>query len=186
MSKKEIILNKEKIVYAVRSSHRARCLRITIHPGGELSATLPRGFRLEQLENFIRQKADWILRKINLARKRKSNILLPKSSRREYLKYKNQALKLAKLKIEELNREYNFKYRRISVRNQKTRWGSCSRKGNLNFNYKIIHLPEKYLNYIIVHELCHLKEFNHSKRFWNLVALTIPDYKERRKEFRNL
>ena len=183
---KEINLQNEKISYELRESARARCLRITIHPGGELSATLPKGFRLEQLENFIRQKADWILRKINLARKRKSNILLPKSSRREYLKYKNQALRLAKLKIEELNKAYNFKYRQISVRNQKTRWGSCSRKGNLNFNYKIIHLPEKYLNYIIVHELCHLKEFNHSRGFWNLVAETIPDYKEKRKEFGNL
>src|SRR4030042_3963227 len=116
---KEINLQNEKISYELRESARARCLRITIHPGGELSATLPKGFRLEQLENFIRQKADWILRKINLARKRKSNILLPKSSRREYLKYKNQALRLAKLKIEELNKAYHFKYRQISVRNQK-------------------------------------------------------------------
>lgn len=186
MNKKEIILNKEKIVYAVRSSARARCLRITIYPDGELSATLPRGFQLEQLENFIRQKANWILRKIRLAQKRKPSIYFPKSSRREYLKYKDQALELAKRNIEELNKAYNFKYKKISIRNQKTRWGSCSRKGSLNFNYKIVHLPEKYLDYIIVHELCHLKEFNHSKRFWNLVAEMIPDYKSVRKEFRNL
>jgi len=183
---KRITLEDEEVVYSVRESARARCLRITIHPSGELSATLPRGMNFEKLENFLRQKANWILRKIKLAQKRKPSILFPKSNRREYVKYKNQALKLAKLKIEELNRTYNFQYRRISIRNQKTRWGSCSRKGNLNFNYKIVHLSKKYLSYIIVHELCHLKEFNHSERFWNLVAETIPDYKEIRKEFKNL
>jgi len=140
----------------------------------------------EKLEEFIRQKANWILRKLKSAQKRKPSILLPKSNRREYLKCKIQALELAKRKIEELNRFYNFQYSRISIRNQKSRWGSCSRKGNLNFNYKIIHLPEKYLNYIIVHELCHLQQFNHSKKFWSLVTETIPDYKIIRKEFRNL
>ncbi|MDP2363088.1 MAG: M48 family metallopeptidase, partial [Ignavibacteria bacterium] len=110
----------------------------------------------------------------------------PKSSRREYLAVKGQALKLAKQKIEEFNAIYNFRYQKISIRNQKTRWGSCSRKGNLNFSYRIIHLPEKHFDYIVVHELCHLKELNHSRDFWSLVAQTIPDYKEIRKEIRNL
>lgn len=184
--KRQIKLSGKNFKYTILSSARARCLRITVHPGGELSATLPRGMNLEKLENFIRQKADWILRKINLVRKRRPSILLPKSNRREYVKCKNQVLKLAKLKIEELNKVYNLQYRRISIRNQKTRWGSCSRKGNLNFNYKIIHLPEKYLDYIIAHELCHLKEFNHSKRFWDLVAEIIPDYKSIRREIKNV
>lgn len=186
ISGRQIILSDKNIKYKIRESLRARCLRITIHPGGELSATLPSGMAIEKLENFIRQKADWILRKINLAKKRKTGICLPKSTHREYLKYKEQARELAKRKIEELNLAYGFSYDRISIRNQKSRWGSCSRKGNLNFNYKIVHLPEKYLDYIIVHELCHLKEFNHSKRFWDLVAETIPDCKKIRKEFRNL
>jgi predicted metal-dependent hydrolase len=183
---REIELEKENISYEIRESSRARCLRITIHPGGELSATLPRGMRIEKLENFIHQKADWILRKINLAKKRKPSFLLPKSSRREYLSCKKQALQIAKIKIEELNKFYNFQYSRISIRNQKTRWGSCSRKGNLNFNYRIIHLPEEHLDYIIVHELCHLEQFNHSKNFWLLVEKAIPRYKTLRKEIRNL
>ncbi|MDP1845637.1 MAG: M48 family metallopeptidase [Candidatus Moranbacteria bacterium] len=183
---KEIQLRNENISYELRESSRARCLRITIHPGGELSAVLPRGMAFEKLEKFIQQKADWILRKINLAKKRKSAFLLPKSSRKDYLKYKIQALGLAKQKIEELNAFYNFQCARISIRNQKTRWGSCNRKGNLNFNYRIIHLPEKYLDYIIVHELCHLKELNHAKNFWELVGQAIPDYKEIRKDIRSI
>jgi predicted metal-dependent hydrolase len=179
---REIKCKNKVIAYSVRESTRARCLRITIHQGGELSATLPRGFRLEQLEKFIQQKADWILQKIDLARKRKPSIFFPKSSRREYLKLKEKTRELAIGKVKEHNMYYNFSYCRISIRNQKTRWGSCSRKGNLSFNYKIIHLPEKHLDYIIVHELCHLKELNHSSRFWDLVALSIPDYKKIRKE----
>ena len=184
--RRQIALNDKNIQYELRESHRARCLRITIHPGGELSATLPHGMNMDKLENFIRQKADWILRKIKLAQRRKPSIYLPKSSRREYLKHKEQARTLAKSKIDEFNRFYSFRYRRVSIRNPKSRWGSCSKNGNLNFNYRIIHLPEKYLDYIIVHELCHLKEFNHSKKFWSLVEKTIPDYKNIRKKFRNL
>jgi predicted metal-dependent hydrolase len=184
--KKIICIENKKIEYNLRESARARCLRITIHTGGGLSATLPRGVSFEKLEEFLVQKADWILRKISLAKKRKPSILLPRASRREYLIYKEQAMKLAKAKLDEFNQYYGLQYKQISIRNQKSRWGSCSRKGNINLNYRIVYLPEKYLDYIIVHELCHLKEFNHSKRFWSLVAQTIPDYKIIRKEFKNL
>ncbi len=186
MQKKNILLGNEKVEYSLRESRRARYLRITIYPGGELKATLPWGMNFEALEKYLRQKTDWILRKLSLARKKKPVLSLPRSSRREYLKQKRQALELAKAKIERWNRVYGFRYARISIRNQKTRWGSCSQKGNLNFNYKILHLPEKHLDYIIVHELCHLREFNHSKKFWDLVKAAVPEYKKIRKEIRNL
>jgi predicted metal-dependent hydrolase len=186
MSKKQIILQNEKVEYSLRQSARARCLRVTVYPGGELAATLPRNFSLEQLENFLQQKADWILRKMSLAKKRKMSMMLPKASRREYLARKEEAFELVENKIDYFRRVYNLCPARISIRNQKTRWGSCSRKGNLNFNYRIVHLPEKYLDYVIVHELCHLKEFNHAKKFWDLVAIAIPDFKSIRKEIRNL
>ncbi len=101
-----------------------------------------------------------------------------------YYEHKNEALIFISKKLEKFNKYYNFKYNRISIRNQRTRWGSCSRKGNLNFSYKILFLPEHLSDYIIVHEICHLKEFNHSKNFWNLVAKTIPDYLEKRRELR--
>ena len=65
---------------------------------------------------------------------------------------------------------------RITIREQKSRWGSCSRKGNLNFNWKLIMAPPQALDYVVVHELCHLHEFNHSSRFWSLVADQLPDY----------
>lgn len=105
--------------------------------------------------------------------------------KKEYLEHKNRALVLAKERLEFFNRSYGFNFNRVSIKNQKTRWGSCSKKGNLNFNYRIALLSEKLADYIIVHELCHLGQLNHSRQFWNLVAQTIPDYSALRKELKN-
>jgi predicted metal-dependent hydrolase len=78
----------------------------------------------------------------------------------------------------------NFEYSKVRVKRQKTRWGSCSSNGNLNFNFKLLKLRKELIDYVIVHELCHLKEMNHSPRFWSLVEEIIPNYKELRKELR--
>ena len=107
-------------------------------------------------------------------------------ARRHYLKYKEQARTLIEERLNYFNQFYNLEVCRVSVRNQKTRWGSCSSKGNLNFNYKILFLPRDAADYIIVHELCHLKEMNHSKNFWALVSQTFPNYKYIRKNLKNI
>jgi predicted metal-dependent hydrolase len=73
---------------------------------------------------------------------------------------------------------------RISIRNQKSRWGSCSKKGNLNFTYKLAFLPPELRDYVIVHEICHVKEFNHGRGFWALVGETMPEWKALRKKLR--
>ena len=109
---------------------------------------------------------------------------MPRKNRKEFLLNKESARTLARNRLEYFNAFYGFKFNRISIRNSRTRWGSCSKKGNLNFNYKIALLPEKYTDYIIVHELCHLGEFNHSPKFWALVASTVPDHKNLRKDLR--
>ena len=107
-----------------------------------------------------------------------------RSSKKHYLKHKEDARVLINERAEYFSVEYGFKYNRISIRNQKTRWGSCSTKGNLNFNYKIFFLSPEMRDYIIVHELCHLKEFNHSSKFWALVEEITPNYREIRKEIK--
>jgi len=105
------------------------------------------------------------------------------------VRYTKKRRKTAELfvrsRLQELNRHYGFIYRRVVIRNQRTRWGSASLKGNLSFNYKIIFLPPQLADYLIVHELCHLKEMNHSKRFWALVAETVADPKKARRQLRH-
>lgn len=76
-------------------------------------------------------------------------------------------------------------YNRISIREQSTRWGSCSAKGNLNFNWKLLLMPPRVLDYVVVHELAHRWEMNHSKRFWAVVGQAMPDYIEQRKRLRD-
>lgn len=68
-------------------------------------------------------------------------------------------------------------YTSITIRDQKSRWGSCSSRGTLSFNYRLIFAPPKVLDYVVIHELCHLTHFNHSKEFWNMVGQIMPDYK---------
>ena len=75
----------------------------------------------------------------------------------------------------------NVQYGRITIRNQKTRWGSCSSKGNLNFNCLLMLAPDEVVDYVVIHELCHLIEMNHSKAFWKQVEQMMPDYKKHRK-----
>ena len=102
----------------------------------------------------------------------------------DYALHKKNARTLAEERLVHFNSLYHFSYDRISIRNQKTRWGSCSKKGNLSFNYRIVLLPPHLADYIIVHELCHLEVFNHSKQFWDMVARTIPAHRELRRELR--
>ncbi len=75
-------------------------------------------------------------------------------------------------------------YTSITIRDQKTRWGSCSSTGTLSFNYRLIFAPPRILDYVVVHELCHLTHMNHSKDFWNMVASVMPEYKVHRKWLR--
>ena len=89
-------------------------------------------------------------------------------------------------RISYFNKIYNFEINRIAIKNTSTRWGSCSSKRNLNFNYKIIYLKPYLADYLIVHELCHLGELNHSKKFWKLVEKVIPDYVKINKELKKI
>ncbi len=110
----------------------------------------------------------------------------PRRNKKQYLAYKEIARTLAENRISHYNKLYDFKINRLAIKNSKTRWGSCSKKGNLNFNYKIALLPLELTDYIIVHELCHLGELNHSAKFWALVAQAVPDYLEIKKQFKKV
>jgi predicted metal-dependent hydrolase len=182
---KQINLNKKKIEYTLRLSRKAGRLRLAVYSDGRLVVTAPQALRQSGIESFILQKSKWLLDKLEFFRQQPVQIFT-KERKKDYYKHRAGALKLVKMRLEYFNRLYAFKFNRISIRNQKTRWGSCSQKGNLNFNYKIVFLPEKLADYLIVHELCHLRELNHSRRFWDLVARAVPDYKSARTELKKI
>ncbi len=169
--------------YSLRKNPRARRINITVRRDGSVWVTKPRRVSMREVERFVEKSARWIERaKARLTKLRRVSRI--ESSTEEYKKYKAAARTFVARRLEQFNKVYGFTYATISIRNQKSRWGSCSRSGNLSFNYRILFLPDHLADYILVHELCHVRELNHSKRFWDLVALTIPDHRLRRKALR--
>jgi len=182
---KQIKLLGHDISYTLKVNHRARGLRLIVKAGGLCVVTAPKYLPQFLINKFLSSKSKWLIEKIDYLSKFKPvERRNKKREREEYLKYKDQALILVQNRLAYFNQYYNFKWNEVSIKNQKTRWGSCSRLGNLNFNYKIALLAEDQADYIVIHELCHLQEFNHSKKFWALVAKTIPDYKKVRKSLK--
>ncbi len=181
---KKIQLSNTKINYQLKISKRAKRARLKISHLG-LTVTIPRLMSQTFVERFIIEKSKWILDKLNYVQSHRP-VFIIKNTRANYLNNKDTAKLLAMQKVEQFNKIYRYRVNIIRIKNQKSRWGSCSEKGNLNFNYRIALLPERIVDYIIVHELCHLGEFNHSKKFWNLVAKTIPDYVDIRMELKKL
>lgn len=183
---KKIILRDQKIEYTLRKHRQAKRLKIAISCDGNCSVTLPWRMSFWNAERFIKQNSEWVLEKMKAMKRIGRKSLFSRNDEKEYQKLKEYARGFVLKRLEKFREIYGFEYEKVAIRNQKTRWGSCSKKGNLNFNYKIVLLPEKYAEYIIVHELCHLKEFNHSRRFWELVSLTVPDYRKIVKELKKL
>lgn len=177
--------------YDIRESIKAKRLTLTVRPDGRVSVTKPKQVSMKVAEAFVVMNKAWIdaakekFRK-QVARKAPEQIALQRP-RKNSVAYK-EARKAARLLVMErlthLNQLYHFTYGTISIRDQKTRWGSCSANGNLSFNYRIIYLPEALQDYIIVHELCHTKEHNHSVRFWTEVARAVPNHTLLKKELR--
>ena len=176
----KILVSNQEIIYNIKKSKRAKNLRLCVCSDASVVITMPRLFPKILAKNFLIKKADWVIKKLEYYKKHKKIIF----SKADYFEKKEQARKIVIDGIEKINKNYNFKFKQVSIRNQKTRWGSCSAKGNLNFNYKIIYLPAELQVYLIAHELCHLWEFNHSRKFWRLVAKTVPNYSRLRKELK--
>lgn len=151
--------------------------------------TIPHSATLTQATQFVTEKEKWIKNKLDLMRKRierREELRIPRGSKKDFDEKKKIALDFVIQRLDYFNRKYNFSWNQVYVKNLKTRWGSCSAQKNLNFSYKIIYLPKSLADYLIVHELCHLKEFNHSDAFWRLVGKTIPNYLELRSELRGI
>lgn len=158
-------------------------MRLAIYRDGAFVVTAPLFIKQSITEQFIIKKSQWVLDKLDYFKKFSGNNILNKNGK-DFSEHRKTALTLVEERIKHFNNLYKLKFNKISIKNQKTRWGSCSSKNNLNFNYKIALLPQQLSDYIIVHELCHLGEFNHSPKFWNLVSKSIPDYLAIKKELK--
>lgn len=168
--------------YEVRKSARARHMRLSVHADGTVVVTVPRIFRAGNIDYFVAMHDAWIQRA--LARVRGKRVI--RIARADIAHLKREAHTLAKKLSAQYAARYGLTHGAISVRAQKSRWGSCSKKGNLSFNYKIAALPPHLAEYVAVHEVCHLAAFDHSKRFWDLVAIEVPDHTARRRELRTI
>jgi predicted metal-dependent hydrolase len=180
-NKKSAREESKKIGYTLKRSDRAKTMRLAIYPDGNVVVTAPRLFGFEAIERFVAKHASWITRHVD---KRRGRSIL-RIRKAEIPLLKKRALALVEERCAHFAPSYAVRYGQISVRAQKSRWGSCSSNGNLSFNYKIALLPPRIADYIVVHELCHLREMNHSKDFWAYVECAFPDYKTLRKELRN-
>ncbi len=132
----------------------------------------------KQINKFIEEKSEWINKHLEIVKNRVDNEkTTPKFKEDEIKLLTKQAKVVIPERAEYFAEIMGVKYNRISIRHQVSRWGSCSGKGNLNFNCLLMLCPKEVQDYVVIHELCHLKELNHSQRFWNEVAKYCPDYK---------
>lgn len=164
---------------------RARYFRMTLRPDGWFRVTVPFSVSKISWQGFICQRKDWMKNRMaELQEKQNKHPDIWIADPEHYKRHKETARQVITERLCWWNDHYRFSYGRVAIRSTFTRWGSCSSDGNLNFNYKIIFLPSELRDYVIVHELCHLKELNHSERFWQLVAETMPDYRRIRHQLR--
>ena len=162
--------------YTIRRTKMSKRIKLSVHSDGRCVVSAPRYVPQYLIKQFVISKSEWIMERLDKIERAKAGRPKP-PTKAEIETLKKTALALIKARLEYFNTSYGYEWKDIRIKNQKTRWGSCSKRGNLNFNYKIALLPAHMADYIIVHELCHLGEFNHSRNFWKLVEKTIPDYK---------
>lgn len=134
----------------------------------------------EEIKRFISEKSAWIEKHTLKMRARKQTAEKPLSNA-EIHALADAALQDIPKRVKYYAEKMSLSVGRITIRNQKTRWGSCSSKGNLNFNCLLMLCPEKIRDYVVVHELCHMYEMNHSSAFWTRVEHIMPDYRSCRK-----
>ena len=181
---------RENILCRIVRSKR-KSYGIVVDENGEVTIRIPLRGSLVTARKLAEEKRDWIYEKVNLQEQRRR--MREEQEKERDRKYTPEQKEGIERRYRQAAKEYFPKraeyyagilgvtYERIRIAGQKTRWGSCSRSGTLSFNWKLMLARPMVLDYVVVHELCHIKEMNHSPRFWKLVEEIMPDYKEYRK-----
>ena len=159
----------------IRSSRKTLSIQIT--PGGELVVRAPNRMSRREIEAFLRSKEDWIRSHLQKAARHSAAEKLTEQELHTLADRAREDLSARTARFAPL---VGVTWGRITIRAQRTRWGSCSSQGNLNFNCTLAKVPPEVRDYVIVHELCHRLEMNHSPAFWAKVEALVPDYKTHR------
>ena len=162
-----------EIVYSKR-----RTISLCIKDGG-LVVKAPIGTPKKKIGEIVSSHTDWIEK--NIKKQSAKNAKISALTDSDIATLKKIAKQVIPVKVERYAKIMGLNYGRITITSAKTRFGSCSSKGNLSFSYLLMLYPEPAIDYVVVHELSHLKEMNHSPRFYRIVASVLPDYKERQK-----
>lgn len=160
--------------HLIRSSRKTVSLQLM--PDGSLTVRAPLRMPESEIRKFVESKAGWIE---SHRAKLTAQPAQPHLTNEELHALADQALKDIPARVARFAPQVGVCYGRITIRNQRSRWGSCSSQGNLNFNCLLMLCPPEVIDYVVVHELCHRKEMNHSPRFWAEVERVLPDYKQR-------
>ena len=171
----------EKISYQIIRSQR-KTMSLEIKPDGQIIVRAPLRLSQVRIRRFVEQKQEWILKNLEKIQKREvQRETVPGLSKEERTRLQQEVCRKIPERTAYFAEKIGVSYGRITLRQQKTRWGSCSANGNLNFNWLLILAPPEVLDYVVVHELCHRRQMNHSQAFWNEVSAVLPGYKEQKK-----
>ena len=155
----------------IRSARKT--ISLEIRPDGTLLVRAPRRLSDRAIRDFVLSRESWLREKLKKYEGRPS---LPPLTAKELEALKKQARADLTARAIRLAPIVGVNFGRVTIRAQKSRWGSCSREGNLNFNCLLMLVPEEVREYVVIHELCHRKEMNHSKAFYAEVRRVFPDY----------
>lgn len=169
----------------IRSARHTLSVEVTVN--SKVLVRAPYRATRRDIEEFVIKEQDWIERhvaKMNERRRQRESMPVPRIGADEVHELAARALSEIPPRVKAFATEMGVTYGRITIRNQKTLWGSCSSRGNLNFNCLLMKTPVEIQDYVIVHELAHRKHMDHSPAFWAEVEKVVPDYRERRKWLR--
>lgn len=169
------------ITYEIIKSSR-KTIAVEVRQDGSVLVRAPRNCPQSRIDTFLKEKQAWILSKVEEQKEKEADSMkIQPLSEAEQRLYRDKAREIFEQKVSYYAQMMGVSYGRIAIRDQKTRWGSCSGEGNLNFNWRLIFAPAGVLDYVVVHELAHRKEMNHSPRFWRVVEDTMPEYRKYQK-----